>query len=439
MPLLIIAAGVILLLILMIGFKVNGFIALILVAIVVGFAEGMSAQDVLHAVQNGIGGTLGGIAMILGFGTILGRLISDTGAAQRIASSMIHLFGMRGVQWAMMITGLIIGLAMFFEVGFVLLLPLVFTVVATVRLPLLYVGVPAVAALSVTHCFLPPHPGPATIATIFHANMGITLLYGFIITIPTVIVAGPLFSKLLLCYAKPSSDGLFKPHFFYEQQLPGFFISIFAAITPVILMAISAVCEITLPKNNQFRIFFEFIGNPAVALLIAIILAIYTLGLRNGRNIAKVMEIASDSITAIAMIMFVIAGGGAFKQVLVDSGVSNYISNIMSASTFSPLFMCWLVAAILRIALGSATVAAITTAGVVLPVINASHADPALMVLATGAGSVIASHVNDPGFWLFKGYFNLSVGQTLKTWTVMETLISIMGLIGVLVINIVIH
>ncbi|MCZ7246934.1 gluconate 5-dehydrogenase [Salmonella enterica] len=201
----------------------------------------------------------------------------------------------------------------------------------------------------------------------------------------------------------------------------------------------AAVCEITLPKTNAVRVFFEFIGNPAVALFIAIIIAIFTLGRRNGRTVEQVMDIVGESIGAIAMIVFIIAGGGAFKQVLVDSGVGQYISQLMTGTSLSPLLMCWTVAAVLRIALGSATMAAITTAGVVLPIINVTHADPALMVLATGAGSVIASHVNDPGFWLFKGYFNLSVGETLRTWTVMETLISVMGLLGVLALNAVLH
>ncbi|ENS2685013.1 gnt-II system L-idonate transporter [Escherichia coli] len=439
MPLIIIAAGVALLLILMIGFKVNGFIALVLVAAVVGFAEGMDAQAVLHSIQNGIGSTLGGLAMILGFGAMLGKLISDTGAAQRIATTLIATFGKKRVQWALVITGLVVGLAMFFEVGFVLLLPLVFTIVASSGLPLLYVGVPMVAALSVTHCFLPPHPGPTAIATIFEANLGTTLLYGFIITIPTVIVAGPLFSKLLTRFEKAPPEGLFNPHLFSEEEMPSFWNSIFAAVIPVILMAIAAVCEITLPKTNTVRLFFEFVGNPTVALFIAIVIAIFTLGRRNGRTIEQIMDIIGDSIGAIAMIVFIIAGGGAFKQALVDSGVGHYISHLMTGTTLSPLLMCWTVAALLRIALGSATVAAITTAGVVLPIINVTHADPALMVLATGAGSVIASHVNDPGFWLFKGYFNLTVGETLRTWTVMETLISIMGLLGVLAINAVLH
>lgn len=332
MPLIIIAAGVALLLILMIGFKVNGFIALVLVAAVVGFAEGMDAQAVLHSIQNGIGSTLGGLAMILGFGAMLGKLISDTGAAQRIATTLIATFGKKRVQWALVITGLVVGLAMFFEVGFVLLLPLVFTIVASSGLPLLYVGVPMVAALSVTHCFLPPHPGPTAIATIFEANLGTTLLYGFIITIPTVIVAGPLFSKLLTRFEKAPPEGLFNPHLFSEEEMPSFWNSIFAAVIPVILMAIAAVCEITLPKTNTVRLFFEFVGNPAVALFIAIVIAIFTLGRRNGRTIEQIMDIIGDSIGAIAMIVFIIAGGGAFKQVLVDSGVGQYISHLMTGN-----------------------------------------------------------------------------------------------------------
>lgn len=287
MPLIIIAAGVALLLILMIGFKVNGFIALVLVAAVVGFAEGMDAQAVLHSIQNGIGSTLGGLAMILGFGAMLGKLISDTGAAQRIATTLIATFGKKRVQWALVITGLVVGLAMFFEVGFVLLLPLVFTIVASSGLPLLYVGVPMVAALSVTHCFLLPHPGPTAIATIFEANLGTTLLYGFIITIPTVIVAGPLFSKLLTRFEKAPPEGLFNPHLFSEEEMPSFWNSIFAAVIPVILMAIAAVCEITLPKTNTVRLFFEFVGNPAVALFIAIVIAIFTLGRRNDAPSSK--------------------------------------------------------------------------------------------------------------------------------------------------------
>ena len=439
MPITIIALGVLLLLVLMIVFKANGFIALVFVSAVVGIAEGMTPLAVIASIQKGIGGTLGSLAMILGFGAMLGKLVSDTGAAQRVATTLINAFGKQRVQWALMVTGLIVGLAMFYEIGFVLLLPLVFTVVAAAGMPLLYVGVPMVAALSVTHCFLPPHPGPTAIATIFGANLGTTLLYGIVITIPTVIIAGPLFSRFLKNFEKEPPEGLYNPKIFAEHEMPGFGISIFAAIIPVILMAVAAVFELTLPKENTVRQFFEFIGNPAVALFISVVIAVFTLGLRNGRKAEDVMEMCSSSIASIAMIVFIIAGGGAFKQVLVDSGVGEYIAGMMKGSSLSPLLMCWTVAAMLRVALGSATVAAITTAGIVTPIIAVTHADPALMVLAVGSGSVIASHVNDPGFWLFKGYFNLSVTETLRTWTVMETLISVLGLAGVLILDTIIH
>ncbi|MEI2680815.1 gluconate:H+ symporter [Erwinia aphidicola] len=439
MPITIIAIGVILLLVLMIVFKVNGFIALIFVSAVVGMAEGMTPLAVIASIQKGVGGTLGSLALILGFGAMLGKLVSDTGAAQRVATTLIASFGKQRVQWALMVTGLIVGLAMFYEIGFVLLLPLVFTVVAASGMPMLYVGLPMVAALSVTHCFLPPHPGPTAIATIFGANLGTTLLYGMIITIPTVIIAGPIFSKFLKGFEKSPPEGLYNPKIFEDHEMPGFWTSIFAAVIPVILMAVAAVFELTTPKENVLRQFFEFVGNPAVALFISVVIAVFTLGLRNGRKMEEVMEMCGSSIAAIAMIVFIIAGGGAFKQVLVDSGVGVYIANMMKGSSLSPLLMCWTVAAMLRIALGSATVAAITTAGIVTPIIAITHADPALMVLAVGSGSVIASHVNDPGFWLFKGYFNLSVVETLKTWTVMETLISFLGLAGVLILNAIIH
>ncbi|MFU9137094.1 gluconate:H+ symporter [Erwinia tasmaniensis] len=439
MPITFIVLGVILLLVLMIVFKVNGFIALIFVSAVVGVAEGMTPLAVIASIQKGVGGTLGSLALILGFGAMLGRLVSDTGAAQRVATTLIAAFGKARLQWALVVTGLIVGLAMFYEVGFVLLLPLVFTIVAAAQLPLLYVGVPMVAALSVTHCFLPPHPGPTAIATIFGANIGTTLLYGLIITLPTVIIAGPLFSRFLKSFEHSPPEGLFNPKIFEEHEMPGFWTSIFAAVIPVILMALAAICELTMPKENALRQFFEFVGNPAVALFISVVVAVLTLGLRNGRKMEEVMDICGSSIAAIAMILFIIAGGGAFKQVLVDSGVGDYIASLMKGSSLSPLLMCWTVAAMLRVALGSATVAAITTAGIVTPLVAITHTDPALMVLAVGSGSVIASHVNDPGFWLFKGYFNLSLVETLKTWTVMETLISFLGLAGVLIINAIVH
>lgn len=435
MPLLIVAIGVALLLLLMIGLKVNGFISLIVVSLIVGVLEGMPALKVVDSIQSGVGGTLGSLALVLGFGAMLGKLIADTGAAQRIASTLINKFGKKNIQWAVVITGIIVGLAMFYEVGFVLLIPLVFTIVASTELPLLYVGVPMAAALSVTHGFLPPHPGPTAIAAVYKANLSMTLIYGFIIAIPTVIVAGPIFSRCLKKFEKEPPKGFFNPKLFKEEEMPSFATSVITAIIPVILMALSAVCEMTLPKTSSTRHLFEFLGSAPIAMLIAVIVGIFTLGIARGHKITKVMDILSESISGIAMILLIIAGGGAFKQVLVDSGVGKYIATAMSGSHMSPLIMAWLIAAILRLSLGSATVASMTAAGIALPLIATTHVNPALMVIATGAGSLIFSHVNDPGFWIFKGFFNLTIGETLASWSVMETIISVMGLIGVLVIN----
>ncbi|MBP2032267.1 gluconate transporter [Clostridium algifaecis] len=435
MPLFIVLVGVLLLLLFMIGFKLNGFLSLIVVALIVGVAEGMPIANVIKSVESGVGGTLGNLALILGFGAMLGRLIADSGAAQRIAETLINKFGKSRIQWAVVITGFVVGIAMFYEVGFVLLIPLVFTIAAEADIPLLYIGVPMAAALSVTHGFLPPHPGPTAIAVVYKADIGMTLVYGLILAIPTVIVAGPLFSRLLKKFEHEPPKGLYNPTIFKDEEMPGFGISLFTAIVPVILMAFAAVVNMTLPKTSSLRIIFDFIGDPAMAMLIAVFVAIYTLGLSKGTKMKDIMKIIENSISSIAMILLIIGGGGALKQVLVDSGVSKYIAGVMQGSSLSPLIMAWLIAAVLRLALGSATVAAMTTAGIVLPMIATTGVNPCLMVLATGAGSLIFSHVNDPGFWIFKEYFNLTIGETMASWSTMETIISVMGLAGVLILN----
>ncbi len=437
MPLFIVAVGVLILLILMVGIKLNGFLSLIIVSLIVGIAEGMPITSVVKSVQNGVGGTLGYLALVLGFGAMLGNLIAESGAAQRIATTLINSFGKKGIQWAVVLTGFIVGFAMFYEVGFVLLIPLVFTIAASAEIPILYIGAPMAAALSVTHGFLPPHPGPTAIAVIYKADVSSVLLYGIIIAIPTVIVAGPIFSKFLKRFEHEPPKGLYNPKIFTEEQLPSFGLSVFTAIVPVILMALAAIVNLTLPANAAVRKLFDFVGDPVMAMLISVLIAILTLGINRGKKMPEVMKIVGDSISGIAMILLIIGGGGALKQVLVDSGVSKYIAVIMQGSNMSPLLLAWLVAATLRIALGSATVAAMTTAGIVLPIIASTGANPALMVLATGAGSLIFSHVNDPGFWIFKEYFNLSIGETLCSWSILETIISVMGLAGVLILNVI--
>jgi len=434
MPLVIVAVGVAILLLLMIRFKLNGFIALILVALAVGVMQGMPVDKVITSIKNGVGGTLGSLALIMGFGAMLGKLLADCGGAQRIATTLIDKFGVKYIQWALVMTGFIVGFALFYEVGFVLMLPLVFSVAASARLPLLYVGVPMAAALSVTHGFLPPHPGPTAIATIFHADMGKTLLYGAILGVPTVILAGPVYARFLKGIDKPVPQGLFNPKTFTEEEMPGFGVSVATSLVPVILMACRAITEMIVPKGHPILSYAEFFGDPVMATLIAVLIAIFTFGLNRGRKMEDVMATITDSIKIIAMMLLIIGGGGAFKQVLVDSGVDKYIAALMQGSTLSPILLAWTIAAVLRLALGSATVAAITAGGIAAPLIATTGVSPELMVIAVGSGSVIFSHVNDPGFWLFKEYFNLTIGETMRSWSVLETIISVSGLVGCLLL-----
>ena len=437
MPLVIVAIGVVLLLLLMIRFKMNGFIALVLVALAVGLMQGMPLVKVISSIKAGVGGTLGSLALIMGFGAMLGKMLADCGGAQRIATTLIDKFGKKNIQWAVVLTGFTVGFALFYEVGFVLMLPLVFTIAAAANIPLLFVGVPMAAALSVTHGFLPPHPGPTAI-TIFHADMGKTLLFGTILAIPTVILAGPVYARFLKGIDKPIPEGLYSAKTFTEEEMPGFGVSVWTSLVPVILMAMRAVAEMILPKGHAFLGVAEFLGDPVMATLIAVLIAMFTFGLNRGRSMDQINDTLTSSIKIIAMMLLIIGGGGAFKQVLVDSGVDKYIAAMMHETNVSPLLMAWSIAAVLRIALGSATVAAITAGGIVAPLIATTGVSPELMVIAVGSGSVIFSHVNDPGFWLFKEYFNLTIGETIKSWSALETIISVCGLVGVLLLNMVV-
>lgn len=435
MPLLIVVAALVLLLILTIVFKLNAFVSLIVVAVVLGLAEGMAAKDVLVSVQNGLGSILGSVVMIIGFGAMLGALLIESGALQRITYQLIKTFGIKHIQWAVLLTGFVVGLPMYYMAGFVLLLPLVFSIAASTRLPLLYVGLPLVAALSVTHGYLPPHPGPTAIAALFKADFSLTLLYGLAIAVPAVIIAGPIFSRTLKRYNPTAPTTIAMPKHFTEEEMPGFGVSLFTVLTPIMLMTLGAVATLTLPAGSKVRQVVEFISDPNLALLISVLVALVLLGLNRGKSMKEVMDLFSASIAGIATILLIVGGGGALKQVLVDSGVSVYITTLFSDMHLSPLFMAWAIAAILRICLGSSTVASLTAGGMMLPLLATTSVKPELMVLAVGAGSLTCSHVNDSGFWIFKEYFNLTILQTLATWTVMETLVSIIGLIGVFVLN----
>ena len=438
MPIFIIVLGVLLLLFLMVQLKVNAFLSLILTSLVVGVLEGMSLNKTIASIESGLGSTLGSLALVLGFGAMLGKLMEDSGAAQRIAEVLTQKFGQKHIQWAALITAFIVGLAMFYETGFVILIPLVFSIALEAQVPILYIGVPVATALITMHGLVPPHPGPVTIANIFHANLGITMIIGITIAIPAILIGGLLFSRLLPKDKLETQipEKLFKPTHFTDEQMPSFTVSIMTAVIPVILMAFYALCEMFWAQSSLMP-YMKFIGNPAIALLIAVLVAIFTFGLRRGKSMKTVMDSIADSISSIAMILLIIGGGGAFKQVLVDSHVDTFIAGYMNHLSLSPLLIAWLLAAVLRLSLGSATVAGMTAAGIVAPLIAMEHVSPELMVLAIGAGSITFSHVNDAGFWIYKEYFNLSIGRTLQTWSVLTLIVSIIGLLGVLVWNLI--
>ncbi|MFJ7971829.1 gluconate:H+ symporter [Psychrobacillus sp. NPDC096389] len=439
MPIVSICIGVALLLLLMIVFKLNAFISLILVSLVVGILEGMSPIEAMTSVQGGLGGTLGSLTMIIIFGAILGKLMTDSGGAQRIATTLIHAFGKKRVQLAAVLTASVVGIALFFETGVVVLIPLVFTIATAAGVPVLYIGMPVIAALITMHGFVPPHPGPTAIASVFNADIGKTLVYGIIIAIPAIIIGGPVFTKF---FKKESLEveipkGLFNPKEFTEEEMPGFATSLITALMPVILIASHVIVVIAAPDSAVMP-FFDFIGNANVALLLSVIFAFFTFGLNRGKKMKEVMQSVTEAVSGIAMILLIIAAGGAFKQVLIDSHIDQYIADIMASSTLSPLLLTWLIAAILRVAVGSATVAGMTAAGIAAPLVGITGISPELMVLAAGAGSITFSHVNDAGFWIYKEYFNLSIGKTIKTWSVMVTILSLVGLAGVLLINMII-
>ena len=447
LPLLIVALGIIFLLVLITKFKLNTFISLIITAFAVGLALGIPLDKIVESIEGGMGATLGSIALIFGLGAILGKLVADAGGARQIAVTLIDRFGQKHIQWAVVISSFIIGIALFFEVGLVLLVPIVFQIAKESKVPVLYLGIPMAAALSVTHGFLPPHPGPTVIAQQYDANIGMVLLYGTVIAIPAVILAGPLFARLVKKISPDSfhkseaeqADSLVSAKETHPEKLPGFGISVFTSLLPVILMAIATLVELLqdlgVAGDNLFFDAIHLIGEPTTALLISVLLAVYTMGIKRNIPIKQVMQSAEEAVRAIGMMLLIIGGGGVLKQVLIDGGVGDSVSALFAGSHMSPLLLAWLIAAILRIALGSATVSALTTAGLVIPLMQGTDVDPALMVLATGAGSLIASHVNDAGFWMFKEFFNLNIKETFATWTLLETVISVTGLAGVLILN----
>ncbi len=439
MSILLLVGSIAFLLLLITVVRLNAFVALTITAFLVGVLKGMPLGKIVESVQKGIGSTMGSLVLIIGFGVMLGSILAESGAAQQISNSLIRIFGAKRAKWALAITSFTVGLAMFYNAGFVILIPLVFSVAAATGLPLVYLGLAMASGLSVTHGFLPPHPGPTAIAILFKADIGKTLVYGIAIAIPAIWLSGIIFPEFVKKIVANPPEGLVEIKNLPENELPSFLLSIGIALSPVLLMATATFGEFFLPKDSSSLQVLKFIGDASVSMVISFGLAVIFLGVLRGRKMADITDKTASSLTATTMILMIVAAGGAFKQVLQDSGIGADIALIFNGLPLSPLFLGWLVATVIRITIGSATVAGLTAAGIVQPMLSdpsvAATISPELMVLSVGAGSLMCSHVNDTGFWMFKEYFGLSLKDTFKTWTLMETIVGIVGLIGVLTLN----
>jgi Gnt-I system high-affinity gluconate transporter len=438
MTFLIVFLGIFLLICLITLGKINAFIAFLVVSIFIGLLLGIPLNSVTTSIYKGIGDTLGQLVVIIVLGAMLGKLVAESGAAQKITDVMMKIFGEKNIRWALMVTGFIIGIPLFYNVGFVLMIPLIFSVAYKFKLPAVYIGVPMLASLSVTHGFLPPHPSPAALVQQFKADMGKTLLYGILIAIPAVIIAGPLFSARLKNIVSNPLKG-FYVQTLPEEQLPGAANSFLSSLFPVLLLMTTTVLLFFVPKESTPGSILAFLGDPAIMMLLAVALATYTLGIRTGRSIQSIMNIYTEAVKDVGMILLIVGGAGALKQIFVDGGVSKEIGLALLHLNVHPLVLAWLIAAIIRVCLGSATIAGLTTAGILAPTIAQSGVNPNLMVLSIGAGSLFFSHVNDAGFWLFKEYFNLSIKDTMRSWSVMETIVAVVGLIGVMILSLFVH
>lgn len=415
--------------------KISPFLSLLMVSILTGFLMGMQPLAVLASIEKGVGSTLGGLALIICLGAVLGKFLEISGAAEQIAVTLIKRFGEKNIQWAVLTTGFLVGIPLYYNAGFVILVPLVFTLARKTGLPLLYIAIPMAASLSTTHCFLPPHPGPVVLVNAFKANMGKTLLYGLIMAVPTVIVAGPLLGRMLKNIKAKAAEGLVLNEPPKYKKLPAVVPSFLIALLPILLITLSVIANQLLPAGDVFLKTISFIGDSTIALLLSVLLAGWYFGLHSGHSMNVVMDWLNKGISGIAVILLIITAGGVLKQILIDSGSGAYIATFSSKWQMHPLVFGWLVTALLRVTVGSATVAGITAAGVVAPLVISGVVSPELMVLAVGAGSVFGSHINDSGFWMYKEFFGLTLKQTFLSWTIMETTISILGLLMVLLLN----
>ncbi|MEC0300137.1 GntT/GntP/DsdX family permease [Peribacillus frigoritolerans] len=416
--------------------KWHAFISLTVASLFLAIFSGLPMDKIVGAYETGVGAVLGHLIGILALGTILGKMMSDSGAGMQVADFFINKFGVKNLPWAMLLSGFIIGIPVFFEVGLVILLPLVISIRKSTKVNILLIGIPVLAGLSIVHGLVPPHPGAMTAIGIYNANMGQVLLYSLIIAFPTAVMAGPLFAKWIHKRVIPVGEPELIRVETKSSGLPGTGVSFFIILLPVLLMVLTVVAPY-LPLPGSIEKFLLFIGSPVIALLISCFAAYYFLGYRQGMDKSLIKKLTEECLLPLASIILIIGAGGGFKQILIDSGVGTAIASMSEEISLSPIVLAFLVAGLIRIATGSATVALTTAAGIVSPVVaNMTGVNLELLVIATGAGSLMFSHVNDAGFWLVKEYMGLTVKETFKTWTVMETLLSFVAFGLVLIFDI---
>jgi GntP family gluconate:H+ symporter len=438
--------GVAVIVVLITQLKVHPFLALALGSGVLGAIAGMSLEKMIASFSNGLGLVVASVGVLIALGSMLGKLLAESGGADQIVDTIIAKSSARTLPWAMTLIAVLIGLPMFFEIGLVLLVPVVLLVAKRSGRPLMLLGIPALAGLSVLHGLVPPHPGPLVAVSTVKADLGVTLALGLLVAIPTVIIAGPLFGRVAArwVHAEPPA-GLMDEVPEEEEgeeagprRRPGFALTVGTVLLPVVLMLAKAVADVWLDEGGALRTALDAIGTPLFALLVAVVVAMFTLGLSAGFGRAKISAIVAESLPPIASVLLIVGAGGGFKQTLIDAGVGKAITQAANGANMSALLLGWLVAVGIRLATGSATVATISAAGIVAPLaagMSTSHTS--LLVLAIGSGSLFFSHVNDAGFWLVKEFFGMSVAQTIKTWSVMETIISVVSIVFIMLLNLV--
>ncbi|MFM8372933.1 MAG: gluconate:H+ symporter [Bacteroidota bacterium] len=432
-----------LLLLLILTVRLSAFVSLIITALFAGLAAGMAPGELIRSVQTGLGNTLGGLALVLALGIMLGSMLSETGAIRVISSRLLSLLGRKNAGTALMLTGFVVGLALFYNAGFVVLAPLVFSVAAQTGLPLAPLAISMAAPLSVTHGFLPPHPGATAVANALGADPGKTLLWGLAAGIPVLAVTALIMPRLMRTVKANPPASFTQAAEITDNGLavPGFTKSLLIALMPVILMGVSSAAAFLMDAGDPLLEWIRFAGDPGNSLLAAVLCALLLLGSNRFQNstdrlsTSQLFEKSGVALGAASTLLLVTAAGGAFKQVLTDSGAGNTVAELFAGVNAPPLLLGWAIATTLRIAIGSATIAGMTAAGIALPVMQSTGASPELMTLAIGAGSLMCSHLNDTGFWMFREWFGLSLKDTFRSWTLMETLVGTLGIIAVLILD----